>query len=217
MTDPGNFFDIDSGIYVFGNEADTTEYPYWGSNFWEDWERPIHVEFYEPDGELGFNVDAGVKIFGSWSRLFPQKSLAIFARGRYGYDEINYQIFPDISINSFQAFVLRNSGQDWGHTFFRDAMMQSLTAEATNVDVQAYRPAMVMLNGEIWGIHNIREKFNEHYIALSNYFGRQIRIFKTPCPQNSCSLHMNGISIWNRCAGRHRTVKSIISFHTLCR
>ncbi|MCK4445443.1 MAG: CotH kinase family protein, partial [Candidatus Marinimicrobia bacterium] len=165
VTDSGNFFDTEIGIYVFGNDADTVNYPYWGSNFWEDWERPVHVELYEPDGQQGFSIDAGVKIYGSWSRLYPQKSLSVFARGRYGYNEINYQIFPDLLINEYQAFILRNSGQDWGHTFFRDAMMQSLTADATDVDVQAYRPAMVLLNGEIWGIHNIREKFNEHYIA----------------------------------------------------
>jgi len=165
VTDPDNFFDTEIGIYVFGNDANTVDYPYWGSNFWEDWERSIHVELYEPDGQQGFSIDAGVKIFGSWSRLYPQKSLSIFARGRYGYDKINYQIFPNLPISEYQAFILRNSGQDWGHTFFRDAMMQSLTADATDVDVQAYRPAMVLLNGEIWGIHNIREKFNEHYIA----------------------------------------------------
>ncbi|MBU0712867.1 CotH kinase family protein [bacterium] len=165
VTDSGNFFDTEIGIYVFGNDADTVNYPYWGSNFWEDWERPVHVELYEPDGQQGFSIDAGIKIYGSWSRLYPQKSLSVFARERYGYNKINYQIFPDLPINEYQAFILRNSGQDWGHTFFRDAMMQSLTAEATDVDVQAYRPAMVLLNGEIWGIHNIREKFNEHYIA----------------------------------------------------
>ncbi|MCK4640611.1 MAG: chitobiase/beta-hexosaminidase C-terminal domain-containing protein, partial [Candidatus Marinimicrobia bacterium] len=43
VTDSGNFFDTEIGIYVFGNDADTVNYPYWGSNFWEDWERPVHV------------------------------------------------------------------------------------------------------------------------------------------------------------------------------
>ena len=30
---------------------------------------------------------------------------------------------------------------------------------------QAYRPAVLFLNGQYWGIHNIREKINEHYVA----------------------------------------------------
>ncbi|MFA4838722.1 MAG: CotH kinase family protein [Candidatus Neomarinimicrobiota bacterium] len=164
-TDPGNFFDPDTGIYVFGQNADTVNYPYWGSNFWEDWERPVHVEFFEPDGNGGFALDAGVQIFGSWSRLYPQKSLAIFARGRYGTDAIDYPVFPDLPIDSYQALVLRNSGQDWGHAHFRDMMIHDLVAKATDLDVQAGRPAIVLLNGQNWGIYNIREKINEHYIA----------------------------------------------------
>lgn len=166
-TDPANLWDEDKGIYVFGKHADTLNYPYWGSNFWQDWERPIHLEFFEPNGTCGFELDAGVQIFGSWSRLYPQKSLAIFARDNYGFDAIRYQVFPDKPITIFQSLILRNAGQDWGRTFFRDAMMQYLVRETMDLDVQAYRPAMVLLNGEIWGIHNIREKMSEHYLAAN--------------------------------------------------
>ncbi len=163
-TDPANFFDNEIGIYVYGDDADTVNYPYWGSNFWEDWERPIHVEFFEKDGARGFALNAGVKIFGSWSRLYPQKSLAVFARGRYGQDRINYPIFPDKNIQQYKAIILRNSGQDWGRTFFRDALMSKLVIH-TDLDYMEYRPALVYLNGQCWGIHNIREKMNEHYLA----------------------------------------------------
>lgn len=163
-TDPNNLWDHEIGIYVFGDQADTVNYPFWGSNFWQDWERPIHIEMFEPDGKLGFSVDAGVQIFGSWSRLYPQKSLAIYTRNRYGDDAIDYQIFPDKPIRKFQSIILRNSGQDWGRTLFRDAMMQYLVRHL-DLDIQAYRPSVVFLNGEFWGIHNIREKMSEHYLA----------------------------------------------------
>lgn len=165
-TDPANFFDWESGIYVMGPNA-SPDYPHFGANFWKDWEKPVHIEFFEPDGTPGFSIDAGVQIFGSWSRLYPQKSLSIFARDRYGYPEINYQIFSTKSISEFQAIVLRNSGQDWGKTFFRDAMMHTMVAE-TDIDIQAYRPAVVFINGKFWGIHNIREKMNEHYLASNH-------------------------------------------------
>ena len=164
-TDPPNLWDADSGIYVLGTSYDPNQ-PNFGANFWEDWERPVHVEFFEPDGKLAFNLDAGMKIYGGWSRAFPQKSVAIYARSCYGTGEINYQIFPDKPIIKFEAFILRNSGNDWYYTLFRDAMMQSLISE-TDLDIQAYRPAVVFLNGVYWGIHNIREKINEHYIAAN--------------------------------------------------
>ncbi|MCI0512889.1 CotH kinase family protein [candidate division KSB1 bacterium] len=163
VSDPCNLFDHETGIYALGDHA-SADYPYFGANFWEDWERPVHVEFFEPNGQPGFALDAGVQIFGSWSRLYPQKSLALFARGQYGFSQIDYQVFPDKPIQEFQALVLRNSGQDWGRTLFRDALMQYLVRD-TDLDIQAYRPAMVFINGQIWGIHNLREKMNEHYLA----------------------------------------------------
>jgi hypothetical protein len=137
-------------------------------------------------------MNVGVKIFGGWgSRGYPQKSMAIFARQEYGYGRIRHQLFPDIDVDSFESFVLRNSGNDnqstWlthprteikafsepqsygsyfvncNFTLFRDAMVQSLARE-TGLDTQGYRPTVLYLNGDYWGIYNIREKLTEHYV-----------------------------------------------------
>ncbi|MDZ7332890.1 MAG: CotH kinase family protein [candidate division KSB1 bacterium] len=166
-TDPYNLWDPDSGIYVLGKNYDPSP-PHYGANFWQDWERPVHVDFFEPGGALGFSLNAGMKIFGGWTRDFAQKSLAIFARSRYGTSEIQYQLFPDKPIDHFESFVLRNSGNDWSSTMFRDGMMQNLL-NGTDLDLVAYRPAVVFLNGQYWGILNIREKINEHYLAANRH------------------------------------------------
>lgn len=165
-TDPANFFDDELGIYVPGTSYDPN-FPYFGANFWEDWERPVHVELYEPDGSLGFSAGAGAKIFGGWSRGNPQRSLALFARSRYGASRFAYRIFPEKRLRSFEAFVLRNSGNDWQVTHFRDALMTSLVDDL-GIDRQAYRPAIVFIDGEYWGILNLREKINEHFIAANH-------------------------------------------------
>jgi len=162
-TPPDNLWDADSGIYVLGPNA-STELPYYGANFWQDWEKPAHVEFFEPEGIQGFELDAGLQIFGGWSRAGAQKPLAIFARGKYGTSEIDYPIFPDLAVGKYEAFLLRNSANDWQYTMFRDAFMQSLV-KGSAIDLQAYRPVVVYLNGTYWGILNLREKLNEHYIA----------------------------------------------------
>ena len=166
VTEPDNFWDQDSGIYATGLNAGPN-FPFFGANFWEDWERPIHMEIFEADGSPALAMDAGVKIFGGWSRGHAQKSLSIFARGEYGSNEIPYRIFAGKDIDSFQSIVLRNSGNDWTSTMFRDALLQDLVREI-DIDGQAYRPAIVFINGEFWGIQNFREKLNEHYIA-GNY------------------------------------------------
>ena len=162
-TNPEHFWDNDSGIYVMGPNA-SNQFPYFEANFWQDWERPIHIEMFEPDGELTFSIDAGVKIYGNFSRAFPQKSLTIFARSAYGYTSIDYQIFPEKDIENFEAIILRNSGNDYDNTHFRDGLV-SILADRAGATAQAYRPAVVYLNGEYWGIQNIREKINEHFLA----------------------------------------------------
>lgn len=165
-TDLANFFDENIGIYVSGPVANppNPDDPDERANFWQDWERPIHIELFETNNTLGFSIDAGVKIHGGYSREYLQKSMAIYARGKYGYSEINYKIFPDLDIDKFQSLVLRSSGQDWSRSMIRDAMQESLVKE-TDLDIRAYRPAVLFLNGEYWGIFNIREKENEHYLA----------------------------------------------------
>ena len=162
-TDPQNFFNWDTGIYVLGPHA-SPDNPNFGANFWEDWERPVHIELFEKDGTPGLETDAGVKIFGAWSRANPQKSLAFYARGRYGADAFRYKLFPELHFTEYNNFILRNSGNDWNNTMFRDALMCSLL-DQTDLDRMAYRPASVYLNGNYWGLLNIREKINEHFLA----------------------------------------------------
>lgn len=166
-TNPLNLFDEEFGIYTLGDSAESS-FPYFGANFWKDWERPVHVDYFENDGTAnGFSLDAGVQIFGGWSRGHPQKSLAIFARGRYGYSAIDYKLFDDLPFTQYQSFVLRNSGNDWNSTMFRDGLMTNIVDDV-DIDKQKFKPAVLFINGQYWGIHNIREKVNEHFLAQHN-------------------------------------------------
>ncbi len=162
-TTPSNFWDSDSGIYVKGNNYDP-EVSEFSANYWQDWERPVHIEFFDQDGSIAFKQNAGMKIFGSWSRTNSQKSLTIHARKIYGKKKFDYPLIPSLDIKKYKSFVLRNSGTDWTSSMFRDGFIQSLL-ENEDLDKIAFRPAIVFLNGEYWGIHNIREKINDNYIG----------------------------------------------------
>ncbi len=201
-TDPENFDFEDGYLYGMGSALSPNgnvngSFPYSSSNAWKR-EREVEasLEMFEPDGDDAFAINVGVKIFGGWgSRGYPQKSMAIFARQEYGYGRIRHQLFPDKDIDSFESFVLRNSGNDnqstWltfprteirafsqpfsygsyfvngNFTLFRDAMVQSLARE-TGLDTQGYRPTVLYLNGDYWGIYNIREKLTEHYVESNH-------------------------------------------------
>jgi hypothetical protein len=197
-SEPGHFAFRDGYLYGLGSRVLSNDgqvlqnFPFSGSHAWQDREVEVTVEFFEPDQRLGFQLNAGLKIFGGWgSRGYPQKSFALFARRKYGQGKIDYRVFPEKNIDAFESLVLRNSGNDnqsthqtpprppitefgptrsYGSyfvnssfTLMRDAMMQRLLRE-TDLDTQAYRPAVLYLNGEYWGIYNLREKINEHYV-----------------------------------------------------
>ena len=169
VTDPMNLFDDSVGIYVIGTNGKPgycSDIPH---NTNMDWERPVNVELYDKQGNAEINQRAGVKIFGGCSRTrYPQKSLALYARGEYGKGSFDVQLFKEKPIYTFESFILRNSADDSRYTMFKDAMGQSIIKGKTDIDWQAYRPAVVFINGQYWGIQNIREKLNEHYVA-GNY------------------------------------------------
>lgn len=164
---PYDLWDWDHGMYVMGPNAQPY-FPFWGANFWEEWEKSAHIEYFDTMQQQGFEQDLGLQIHGGWSRAYDMKSLRLLPREIYHDPDISYPVFPTKDIGSFKRLVLRNSGQDFNVTHFRDALMHKIAQEKMDVDIQDYQPCIVFLNGEYWGIHNIREKINEDYIE-ENY------------------------------------------------
>ena len=186
VADPDGFFDSKSGIYVLGDsyaeqkDTDLSEdEKQLSANFNQrgrEWERPIHIELFENVGETVFSQNGGVRIHGGGSRRNPQKSLRFYARIEYDLQEFfEYPLFTgqthdqeNESMPLTRMFLLRNSGQDWMESMFRDSFIQGLVSH-TQLDTQPGRPVIVFLNGEYWGIYNLQERYDEYYI--NNHYG----------------------------------------------
>lgn len=167
VTDPDHFFDSLTGIYEKGCCADTIN-PYMGANFWKKWEKPIHIEYYNEKGEQVLNQACGVRIFGGYSKAMPQKSLALFARKKYGDNRFRYPVFTNRDLKKYKNIILRNAGGDMLGAHIRDVYATQLVKE-TGLLIQEYQPAAVYINGQYWGKYNLREKINEHFIKA--HFG----------------------------------------------
>lgn len=167
--DPFDLWDEETGIYAYGPPDYSPNYPYFGANFWEDWERDLHIQVFEPDGSLVLDQDAGVKIHGGYTRAFNQKNFRVIARAGYGEDLLSYGFFPHESQSEYKIMVLEGVG-DWCPTHTENALVSELfrapdgQRDAT-IDTQAWEPAVVYLNGEFWGLYAFREKLDEHFIA----------------------------------------------------
>lgn len=160
---PKVLFNKNYGLYREGADADSSSWKR-GANFWSRKEVKVHTEIYESDGRSVFNSLSGLRIFGGWSRLLPQKSLALVFRKRYGIKRLKHKIFGQEGLKKFKYLVLRNSGGDWRQSHFRDAMMTGLL-EHWDIEQQDYRPAHVYINSRYWGIYNIREKVNTYFLS----------------------------------------------------
>jgi hypothetical protein len=154
MTDPENLWDPERGIYV---DQDIS--------LRKEWERPVYLQFFESDRSLGFETDASIRLFGHTAVELPQKSFAVFIRKDGGRGTIHYPLFPQDPFDQFSSFLLRSSSDDWNKTMFRDAMAQGILDEHFALDTQRYRPAVLFINGEYFGIYNIRDKYNELHLA----------------------------------------------------
>ena len=163
-TDASNFFDYNDGIWSDG-PGYTEEFPHVGANYWKDREKPVHVQYMDENGQAQLEFNAGVKIFGQYSRACPQKSLSINMRDKYGVSEICYPFFKNATTNVFSELVLRNSGQDNDKAHLRDAFTAMVVKGQMDLDLMDYRPIVVYLNGEYYGIYDLREKINEDYAA----------------------------------------------------
>ena len=88
-------------------------------------------------------------------------------RGKYGASSLDYPLFGDKGIDSYQSFVLRAGGQDAYAAKMRDEMITSLANDYLDMPVQQYRPVVLYLNGSYWGIYFIREKLTDQYVAAN--------------------------------------------------
>ncbi|MCB5228713.1 MAG: CotH kinase family protein [Candidatus Cloacimonetes bacterium] len=171
-------FDYDKGIYTAGidfdtwrqnnpNDAPTGGYANIGN--WvrsgEQWEYPANFELFETDENSAvLNQRIGFRIHGGISRMYSRKTLRIYARDIYGRSSLNHSFFKDQTYNSYKRILLRNSGNDYKYTLLKDLSVQEICGKL-NFDIQASQPAVVFINGEYWGLHNIRERYDKHYLA----------------------------------------------------
>jgi hypothetical protein len=158
VTPQENLFDDDFGIYVAGS-SEIANYHQTG----DEWERPAFFELFDEKGNPEYSGGIGIRIHGGTSRSFPQKSLRVYFRNEYGDSWLQHELFPDYPVQSFKRIVLRQSGHDMWQTMLRDGFMQILL-EQTHLDRQGFRPAVLYINGEYWGIQNIRERYDKYYL-----------------------------------------------------
>jgi hypothetical protein len=171
VSDPKNLFNDTTGIYVPGINYQPGTFL---ANYYESWDRPANIEMYVPGGMNAFNGNFKISINGQSSPSSPQKGINVNASVDFGPAKINYPLFKttDNRVNHIQKFdkiKFRAWGSDRNYALFRDAYCESFMTKS-DLDIEAYRPVVVFIDGEYWGIQEMRERnrnpeyYESHYL-----------------------------------------------------
>ena len=146
-----------------------------------EWERPVSIELLNPDGVGGFQIDAGVRIFGGVSRNLPstpKKSFRLLFKSEYGASKLDYPFFDDTTVDRFDELMLRGGyNYKWTHgsgvqqtraQYMRDQFSRD-SQLAMGQPASHGRYMHVYLNGLYWGMYNAVERPDEAFAA--SYFG----------------------------------------------
>jgi hypothetical protein len=150
IVDPDDLYGVERGIYVNHEERG------------REWERPVDLTYVTSEGETAFRSGAGLRIHGEWTRwFFDKKSLRLYFREEYGARKLAYPLFGPQGQVAFDHLYLHNSDQDL--LLFRNQLVERL---ATNMGAftTRSRPVLLFINGEPWGIYNIRERIDERFL-----------------------------------------------------
>jgi hypothetical protein len=159
-----NLFDPSIGIY---------------SNAYGDgkaWERPASVELINSDGSPGFQINAGLRVRGGYSRspYNPKHAFRLFFRGEYD-GELNFPLFGSEGASSFEKIDLRTDqnyswsfGGDPRHTAVRDVFSRDTQRDMGDPYTRS-RYYHLYIDGQYWGMYQTQERSEAAYAAT--YFG----------------------------------------------
>ena len=147
------------------------------SQYGDQWERAASIEWIDPNTGEHFGVNAGLRIHGGpYSRSGNIKNaLRVIFRSEYGLSKLEYPLFPDTEIKTFNTLALRSIwNYSWtGHSgmsgsqhadYLRDVFARDTVRDMGRLTPYG-RPVQVYINGLYWGLYIMTERPDEHFVA----------------------------------------------------
>lgn len=136
-------------------------------------------EYFDKNKQFRFEFEGISRQHGHDSWAYPQKGFRVYTKDQYGYDyAMKYKLFNTSPRDTFKQIILKAAASDnypgnAGHPscHLRDAFVHTLSIKYNiDVDERNYEPTIIYINGQYWGIYEIREKVNTDYMEY--YYGQ---------------------------------------------
>ncbi len=200
-TDLKHLFASDSGIYMNAMSRG------------REWERPASIELLIPDGSEGFQINAGIRIRGGWSRHGdnPKHAFRLFFRSEYGKGKLAYPLFESEGVDKFDNVDLRTSqNYSWSYpwhlgeynTMNRDVFSRDLQREIGQPYTRS-RYYHLYINGVYWGLFQSQERSEARYAV--SYFSGNVEDYDVVKPSENYTIEATDGNldayreVWNFC------------------
>jgi len=133
-------------------------------------------EFFDKNHQFRFELSGESRKHGNDSWAYQQKGFRIHARDQYGYDHaFKQKFFRTSPRDTFNVIILKAGASDnypgnANHPgcHMRDVFVHTLAYKyQMEMDGRKYEPAILFINGQYWGVYEIRERvdpdFTEYY------------------------------------------------------
>jgi len=144
------------------------------------------IEFFDKSKQRKTRTYGELNSHGQDSWANDQRSLDWVSRDEMGYNAVlKEQLFPLTERDEFQRIILRASGDDnypaahhpqnEGSAHVRDAYIHNLAKRGgLHLDVRTAEKCVVYLNGQYWGVYDMRElpddhDYTDHYYGQGKY------------------------------------------------
>lgn len=124
-------------------------------------------EYFSADGQLIDEAYGEYNKHGNDSWAYPQRGIDYITRDQMGHaSSIEHKIFPTKDRMKYQRFMIKAAAndnypyEDGAH--IRDSYVHHLSQLADmELDERSWAPCVLYLNGEYWGVYDIREKVDD--------------------------------------------------------
>lgn len=156
--DPEWMFSYDTGCYVPGISIDANNESGSGNYYkFKKRKQPATIQIIDHNKEY-LNGTFNWRIHGYMTPKAPQKSLLVYLKKK-----TNISTLLGLE-HKVDKIILRSSYSGWGTKIFVDGFIADACKDL-NLDVMAYNPMKVYINGEYWGIQGLRERLDLKAIA----------------------------------------------------
>ncbi len=138
------------------------------------------MEYFNANKNFKFQQVGSANKHGNDSWAYSQRGFDYVMADEQGYDnQIDYKLFPNVTQRKkFGRIILKAAASDnypgngLPSCHLRDAFVQSFSQwRHFDLDCRSWTPCILFLNGQYWGVYEIREKVDDN--DYTNYYYNQ--------------------------------------------